>query len=127
MAEPSARILLVGHCTPDAYALRSALTRLIPGAAVECVSCQDALEQALPRSALLLVNRELDGEFEARDGVALIRALAERTSAPRMMLVSNYPDAQAQAQAAGAVPGFGKRDLYAGQTGRRLLAALGRE
>ena len=36
------------------------------------------------------------------------------------MLVSNFEDAQAEATAAGAEPGFGKNDLFDERTGRLL-------
>ena len=37
MADAPIRILLVGHCGPDAYALRSAIGGMVPGASVEFV------------------------------------------------------------------------------------------
>jgi two-component system chemotaxis response regulator CheY len=125
MPDKPARILLVGHCGPDSYALRSAVGTMIPGAAVEFASDQTALDKQVTQADLLLVNRSLDGDFPADDGVELIRSLAERGAVPRMMLISNYPDAQAEAQAAGALPGFGKRDMYSDETKRRLRTALG--
>ena len=124
MPDHPPRILLVGHCTPDAYAIRSAVTSLIPGAAVAFVRDQASLDEALPNSHLLLVNRKLDGMFEAKDGVALIQSLSSRTPAPRTMLISNLDDAQAAARSAGALPGFGKRDLYSDDTKAKLKHAL---
>jgi hypothetical protein len=44
-------------------------------------------------------------------GVDLIKRIKDRKFEVKMMLVSNYPDAQAEAIAAGALPGFGKREL----------------
>ena len=41
------------------------------------------------------------------------------------MLVSNFPDAQAQAVEAGAEPGFGKKSLNAPETIARLSSHLG--
>jgi hypothetical protein len=41
------------------------------------------------------------------------------------MLVSDFPAAQQQAVALGAVPGFGKAALGAPDTARRLAAVLG--
>ena len=43
-----------------------------------------------------------------------------------MLLVSNFEDAQAQAEAAGAMPGFGKSDLYHDDTTQRLKDAASR-
>jgi hypothetical protein len=42
-----------------------------------------------------------------------------------MMLVSNYPDAQAAAVAAGAVPGFGKREIGTPRVAQVIREALG--
>ena len=117
----SPSILLVGHCSPDAWAMRSALGSLIPGADVETANDQKTLERLLPQARLLLVNRVLDGRFDAEDGLEMIAQLKGRAA---LMLVSNLPDAQAAAIAAGALPGFGKRDLYADETRKRLAAAL---
>ena len=125
MPDHPPRILLVGHCTPDAYAIRSAVTSLIPGAAVDFARDQASLDQALANSDLLLVNRKLDGSFDAEDGVTLIRDLSSRSPGPRAMLISNLDDAQAAAQSAGALPGFSKRDLYSSGTKTRLRKALG--
>jgi hypothetical protein len=41
------------------------------------------------------------------------------------MLVSNYADAQQQAETAGALPGFGKSSLRTPETRERLRAVLG--
>jgi hypothetical protein len=117
-----ATVLLVGHCSPDAYAMRSALGSMIPGASIAFVNDQRTLTRHLPSARLLLINRALDGDFTAEDGVALIREL--KPGAAAMMLVSNFAEAQAEAVAAGALPGFGKRDMYAEATRERLRAAL---
>ena len=60
---------------------------------------------------LLLVNRELGWGFDQTQGVEVLRSLKARHPHMKMMLVSNFPDAQAAAQAAGALPGFGKREI----------------
>jgi hypothetical protein len=121
------RIVLVGHCGPDSYSLRSAVSRMVPGAAVVFANDERALAGELPTADLLLVNRLLDGEYSAATGVDLIRAVgaAGGSKRPAMMLVSNLPEAQAEAQAAGAAPGFGKRDAYSEEAGQRVRAALG--
>lgn len=118
-------VLLVGHCGPDAYAIKSAVSSAVPGASVAMVTDAGRLEAELPRASLLLVNRVLDGSFEHEGGIELIRALSEREGAPPAMLVSNFAEAQAEAQAAGAVPGFGKTALYAADTKARIRSAIG--
>lgn len=119
------RVLLVGHCVPDAYMLRNAVERFVPGAVVTNVNQQADLERELPDADLLLVNRMLDGYFHHSLGQVLIRSLAPNASfAGSMILISNLDDAQADAQAAGAMPGFGKANLYEDTTRDRLLSAL---
>jgi hypothetical protein len=119
------RIVLVGHCGPDSYALRSALSRMIPAAAAVCAGDDRALERELPTADLLLVNRLLDGDYREESGIALIRRLAAAGTRPALMLISNVPEAQAQAVEAGALLGFGKRDLYSEETAAKLRAAVG--
>ncbi len=77
------RIVLVGHCGPDGFALRNAMQSFAPGAVVESVSDDDATSKAAMVSDLLVVNRLLDGDFDASSGVALIRELALRGVASR--------------------------------------------
>lgn len=126
MPDAPIQIVLVGHCGPDSYALRSAVGSMVPGAAVEFAADQAALQRSLPTARLLLINRTLDGEYDLQTGVELIRQLKDAPQPPRaaLMLVSNFPEAQAEALAAGAVPGFGKRDMYSPETKRRILDAI---
>jgi hypothetical protein len=127
MSERQARIVLVGHCGPDAYMLLSAVQRAVPGARVEMVSDEAALERE--RGAdLLLINRVLDGDFDTESGTELIVRLAGRRGAdgrPVLMLVSNFEEAQEEAVEAGAVRGFGKKEAYSDASARRLREAVG--
>ncbi|GAB4386784.1 MAG: hypothetical protein Kow0022_16800 [Phycisphaerales bacterium] len=118
-----ASVLLVGHCGPDSFMLRRAVKTMLGTDDVVFINSSEDLESALPDASLVLVNRVLDGSFEHESGIELIRSLAGRTGA-RLMLVSNYPEAQAEAVAAGAVPGIGKADLLSEQTRQRLKAAF---
>jgi hypothetical protein len=82
--------------------------------AAEIASADDRteLQAELEKGAdLILFNREVGYGFEPSTGVDLIRELKPKYPTTRMMLVSNFPEAQAAAVAAGAVPGFGKREL----------------
>ena len=122
-----ADVMLVGHCGPDAIMLKTVVQRALPGAVVELVNDHEALDAALARDVVLLVNRELDGEFRTgRGGIDLIRHLTEAKVKAPMLLVSNFADAQAEAESAGAMPGFGKSDLYDDDTTRRLQDAASR-
>ena len=118
------RISLVGHCGPDAFALRSSLRSQFPAATVEMVNDQSSLDEALGNASLLLVKRELDGQFKTENGIELIESIVLADAASKTMLISNFPDAQAQAEAVGAVPGFGKTAMYDASTKERIAAAL---
>lgn len=119
------RILLVGHCGPDTFMLRNAVQRFVPGAEVDVIASDAELEGAMRQADLLLVNRVLDGRFDAGMGVDLIeRVRGQRPDGPAAILVSNFADAQRAAEEAGAMPGFGKNDLYDPATGEKLRAAL---
>ena len=122
MSDGKKKVVLVGHCGPDSYALKSAVSAAANGA--EVVFAQDEAELAAhgKGAALLLVNRVLDGGFEDDSGIALIGKLA--AAGARVMLVSNFTDAQAEAEKAGALPGFGKKTMYAAETKERIAKAL---
>ncbi|KAA0213132.1 MAG: hypothetical protein DYG94_13200 [Leptolyngbya sp. PLA3] len=118
-----ARVLLVGHCGPDAFMLRRAVKAVLRTEHVESVNSAGDLEALVERADLALVNRVLDGDFGTDSGVELIRTRA-RSGKTRWMLVSNYADAQAAAEAAGALPGFGKAEVNSDKARRRLAGAL---
>ncbi|HUB25496.1 MAG TPA: hypothetical protein VL992_08690 [Tepidisphaeraceae bacterium] len=106
------KVLLVGHCGPDSSYLRAAIRAAAPDAVVQSTCDAAEFERHLAAGIdLLLVNRVLDGDFFQASGVELIRSLHGLHPGLKTMLVSNLPDAQAQARAAGAIPGFGKSDL----------------
>jgi len=117
------KVVLVGHCGFDQGSIGRAVAGALPGVAIESVYNTAGLNQHAGPDALLLVNRVLDGRFVTGSGVDLIAELSSRDAPPSMMLISNYPDAQAKAVQAGALPGFGKRELGLPQTLRKLQAA----
>lgn len=119
------RIVLVGHCGPDSWALRAMLDRVAPGVAVAGAGGQSELDACCTADVLLLVNRVPAGEFGGVSGVELIRRMRQHATPPAMMLVSDYPEAQAEAVAAGASPGFGKSQLHDEQVASRIRAAMG--
>jgi len=116
------RVLDVGQCGPDHGSIRYLVERELGARISQAHDQEDALEQL--RSGqfdLVLVNRKLDANYA--DGLDVIRAIKadEQLAATPVMLVSNYPEAQAEAVAAGAEPGFGKNALGSPAT-RELLA-----
>ncbi|MDZ4754009.1 MAG: hypothetical protein SGJ11_05880 [Phycisphaerae bacterium] len=118
-------VVLVGHCSPDSGMLKSITARVLPGVAVVRVNDDRALEKYRRADALWLVNRGLDGDFAADDGIAIIEREASKPQPPVLLLISNYADAQAAAVAAGAKGGFGKQSLYAESTAATLRDAAG--
>jgi two-component system, chemotaxis family, chemotaxis protein CheY len=105
------KVLLVGHCGADGSYLRSAVRAAAGEAAVMAADDEDSLNAALGGGVdLILLNRVLGG-FEPSGGVEQIQRLRLSNPDVKLMLVSNYPEAQAAAIAAGALPGFGKRDI----------------
>jgi DNA-binding response OmpR family regulator len=121
----SPRVLSIGQCNMDHGTLTRHLSRRF-GAQVDRAHGLDDAREALGRSryALVLVNRQLDAD--GSEGVDVIRAIKadDAASSIPVMLVSNFADAQEDAQAAGAEPGFGKAQLDAPETDAKLAAVL---
>lgn len=106
------RIALVGHCGPDASYLRMAVGSAARGATILNVDDAASLDRALSEGVdLLLFNRQLDWGFDTTEGIELIKQLRASHPMIKTMLVSNYPEAQQAAVEAGALPGFGKREI----------------
>lgn len=120
-----ARIALVGHCGPDSWMLKGVVARAFLGAEIALVNDAASTRAQAERADLLLVNRQLDGDFGTGSGLDLIRDLV---SFPKrrasLMLVSNYADAQTQAEALGAAPGFGKAKAGSPEAAQRMRAAV---
>lgn len=124
----SKKVVLVGHCGPDSSYLRMAVNGADRSIAVLAADDQEELNAVLEGGAdLLLLNRELSYGFDEGMGVDVIRRLRAKHPNLRMMLVSNYPDAQTAAVQAGAAPGFGKREIGSPRVGQLIREALGLE
>ena len=120
------KVVLVGHCGPDSSYLRMAVMSADKNVQVLMADDMDELEALLKvgHADLLLLNRELSWGFHDMGGVDLIRKLRGLHPELRMMLVSNYPDAQSAAVEAGGVPGFGKREIGTPRVGQVIRDAL---
>jgi len=119
------RVVLVGHCGPDSSYLRMAVAAADKSLQVVTADDSEHLQKLLETGVdLLLLNRELSWGFAQSEGVELIRHL--RTTHPQIktMLVSNYPEAQAEALQAGAYAGFGKREIGSSRVGQVIRDAL---
>lgn len=121
------RVLAVGNCSYDHRNLEEAIREHFD-VEVRAASHADEAMKLLSggdRFDLVLVNRVL--EVDRSSGVDLIRQLksAPHLDIPAVMLVSNFPEAQQEAIAAGAQPGFGKKSLRTDETIARLRPHLG--
>jgi CheY-like chemotaxis protein len=121
----SKRVLDVGNCVPDHTALRTMLQRSFAAEVVRVHGPEDALE-ALRKDPfdLVVINRKLDRDYT--DGMDILKEIKADTelSATPVMIITNYPEYEAAAVAAGAEPGFGKKTLYDEQTQTRLAKFL---
>jgi two-component system chemotaxis response regulator CheY len=119
------RVLSVGQCMADHGGIARTFEKAFGVQVVAAHTPADALDRLRQdRFALVLVNRVLDSDGSS--GLDLIRRI-KTDQAVRdvpVMLVSNYQDAQDQAVAAGAEPGFGKSALGRLQMLARVEAFL---
>ncbi len=124
MTERTVRVLDVGQCDYDHGRIRSLLEQHFDVAVERAHTIDDALRALNARDyALVLVNRILDRNGD--EGIEFLRRLdgAARDRRAAVMLVSNYPDAQRAAVAAGALPGFGK-DALSDPATRNVLSGV---
>jgi CheY-like chemotaxis protein len=117
----SKRVLDVGQCAPDHAAIRRLIQGTFGAEMVQADRLDDALA-ALRREPfdLVLINRKLDVDYS--DGIEILRAIKNDSAlaSTPVMLVTNYPEHQQAAIAAGAEPGFGKAELGLEATREKL-------
>jgi DNA-binding NtrC family response regulator len=122
----SKKVALIGHCGPDSSYLRMAVMSASEGVKVIGADEREELAKAIEDGVdLLLFNRELGYGFDEEMGVDVIKRLRAEHPELKMMLVTNYPDVQKAAIEAGALPGFGKRELGSPRVVQLLKDALG--
>jgi CheY-like chemotaxis protein len=120
------KVLSVGQCATDDAKLRRALESRYAIDLVAVDTASEALAHARQGGyALVLVNRVFDRDESS--GLDLVRTIKTdpALAALPVMLVSNFSDAQADAVAFGALPGFGKGSLSATATFALLDPLLG--
>lgn len=112
MAARAKRVLDVGQCRPDHFAISRVLVSWFGVEVDQAHSAGDALAKLDEKPYdLVLVNRQLD--VDRSPGLDLIRSIrheAKWSDIP-VMLISNRDDAQDAAVEEGAVRGFGKSAL----------------
>jgi CheY-like chemotaxis protein len=119
------RVLDVGQCGPDHATIRSYLTRHFDCEIVQAHGADDTLAHLKSGEFhLVLVNRKLDADYS--DGIEIIRKIKADAGIAHVpvMLVTNYPEHQEAAIAAGAVHGFGKREYEKPETRAKLATVL---
>ena len=117
-------ILDVGQCGYDG----PRMTRMLESSVGVNVDTADSIEEAIEKLAadqydLVLVNRKL--AFEGTQGVDLIREMKDAGDETPVMLVSDRPDAQREAESIGALHGFGKSQMTSPGTIKLIKDALG--
>ena len=96
------------------------------GAQIIMADDESELKQVLDGGVdLILFNRELGYGFVDKMGVDAIKRLKAQNPNLKTMLVSNYAEAQADAVANGALPGFGKREIGSPRVAQTIRAAMG--
>ncbi len=119
-------VVLVGHCGADSSYLRLTIKQADPDAAAVSAHSSQELKQLLDQGAeLVLFNRQVDYGFNSYEGLDLIREIHASHPKAKLMMVTNYPEVQAAAIAAGATPGFGKRELGSQRVKDLMKAVLG--
>ena len=115
------KVLLVGHCSPDAFMLKSMVERVLPGSEIHTVNDQQSLDDHRGEDVLWLVNRILDGGFDVGEsGLDLIQSRMDSLPDARVLLISDLAPHQETAESIGARPGFGKKGLYDKESESRL-------
>lgn len=119
-------VLAIGNCSYDHRNLAAAIQAQFDAEVRAAATADEALRHLTEASFdLVLVNRIL--EVDRSSGIDLVRQIKAdpRLAGIPVMLVSNFSEAQAEAVAAGAEPGFGKKALNCPETVNRLQTHLG--
>lgn len=118
-------VLDVGNCSVDYADIERMIRRHFDAEVIQAASLEEVLKtlRRVP-VALVLVNRRLHAD--TRDGMEVIRQIkgAPDLAETPVMLVTNYPEYQHEAVAAGAAYGFGKAELTHTETREKLRRFL---
>ncbi|MBM4003361.1 MAG: response regulator [Planctomycetes bacterium] len=122
---PRARLIDAGNCDLDHGNLCRVLAEHFQVDVRRAHSQDQALGLLREQGAdLLVVNRVFDAD--GSDAMQLIQTIKSdpNLAAVPVMLVTNFPEHQQRAVAAGAVPGYGKRELGSQEMLARLRPFL---
>lgn len=111
------RVIDCGQCNPDHAAIRRLLEANFDVLVIRTADGDETMSELHASPAdLVLVNRKLDADYtDGIDVLKRIKADAKTRHIP-VMLITNYPEYQEQAMAAGAIRGFGKDQLRSSET-----------
>jgi CheY-like chemotaxis protein len=120
-------VVLAGHCGPDSSYLKMIIKKALGDVHIVAADDSHELSRALEKHApdLILLNRELGYGFDPATGVETVRLLHRSRPELKTMVVTNYPEVQRDAEAAGALPGFGKNELGSHRVLQVLRDAVG--
>ena len=119
-------ILDVGNCGPDFSSITAFLTGRFDCQVDQAHGLDDTMAAMSKRDySLVLVNRKLDRDYS--DGIEIIRKLKADDSLQDVpvMLITNFPEHQDEAEKVGALRGFGKLEFDDPQTLAKLEPLLG--
>jgi CheY-like chemotaxis protein len=106
------RVLDVGNCAMDHGNLHAMLSQHFDVEIDQVHSAESAQTSLASKDYdLVTINRvfDQDGSYGI-DLIKIIKANPKYASIP-VMMITNFPDHQAQAIQAGAIPGFGKKNI----------------
>ena len=122
---PLKRILDVGNCGPDHASITKFFTTNFDCQVDQADQGSDAMAKlkATPYD-LVVVNRKLDIDYT--DGLDVIKQIKadDQTAGVPVMLITNFPEHQDAAEAAGAARGFGKLEYDQPETVAKVQAIL---
>jgi response regulator RpfG family c-di-GMP phosphodiesterase len=118
-------VLDIGNCDPDHFAIKQMFLSCFDVEVLRAAHLSDAQKWLESRTIdLILINRKLDIDYS--DGIEVLKTLKSSEGSRRIpvMLVTNYPEHQEAAVAAGGEYGFGKLELHSPATLERLRKFL---
>jgi two-component system chemotaxis response regulator CheY len=121
----SKQILCVGNCVPDTRAIATLIESNFDAQVVSVDDLPQTIQKLENASFdLVLVNRVIDQD--GSQGIDVVRKIKASPALQNtaVMMITNFLEHQQIAQQAGALPGFGKRELAAPETISKLADVL---
>lgn len=119
------KVLSIGNCGYDDSRIGRMLVALGTSADRAADATEAKTKMGQNHYGLILINRIFDSN--GASGIDFVSELKKENPSLKIMLVSDYPDAQASAISNGALPGFGKSQLSDPDTHAKIKQALADE